>query len=391
MTREAREEAVPPRYAGIDVLRGIAVLLVVLHHIHLRFVLEHYPVQALLPKPLGRVLFWSGYYAVLMFFVISGFVITNVSLRRWSSLPQIDVLAFYRLRAARIAPCLLLLLTVLSILHLSGLRDYVIDARQASLGRAVFAALTFHLNWLEGTRGYLPGCWDVLWSLSIEEAFYFLFPVVCVVLRREVLLLVPAIALIVLGPVYRVATAGDAPWEEYAYLACTDGLAFGCIAAWLHVRLAPRAPWLRGALAGGSAALLAVLVFRGSVRDAGLMARGTDVTLLELGTALVLLACAGGIGERALSRGTAWLRAVGAMSYEIYLTHMFVVLGAMRWFEASGASIASIGLWYAGMLAASLCLGYLVWTYYSAPANYALRRMRLARDSAATLSANRLP
>jgi peptidoglycan/LPS O-acetylase OafA/YrhL len=125
-------------------------------------------------------LFWSGYYAVLIFFVISGFLIASITLRRWGSLAAIDVKAFYRLRVARIAPCLVLLLGVLSCLHVAGVSGYVIDPARSSLGRAIFAALTFHFNYLEGTRGYLPGAWDVLWSLSIEEAFYAHVPRVCV-------------------------------------------------------------------------------------------------------------------------------------------------------------------------------------------------------------------
>jgi peptidoglycan/LPS O-acetylase OafA/YrhL len=366
-----------PRYPGIDVLRGVSVLLVLLHHIHLRFVLGHYPVAELLPKPVGRVLFWSGYYAVLMFFVISGFVITNVSLRRWTTLTRIEVLPFYRLRIARIAPCLVLLLALLSVLHLAGVYDYVIDPKRSSLTRALVAATTFHLNWLEGTRGYLPGSWDVLWSLSIEEAFYIFFPLVCAAARREYLLAIPALVLIAAGPVSRVYDAGPEPWDEYAYLSCTDGLAFGCVAAWLHARIAPSRGWRIAALSGGSLLMLFVLICRGSVQRFGLITSGTQVTLLELGTAAVLVAFAGGSAERAMSRGTGWLRQIGSMSYEIYLTHMFVLVGAMHIFRATGAGISLIWAWYIGMLVTSVLLGYVVSTYYSTPANQALRGVAL--------------
>ena len=55
-------------------------------------------------------------------------------------------------------------------------------------GRALLAVFGLHLNWYEGVTGYLPGNWDVLWSLSIEEVFYLGFPLLCLALRREALL-----------------------------------------------------------------------------------------------------------------------------------------------------------------------------------------------------------
>ncbi len=72
-------------------------------------------------------MFWTGYYSVVCFFVISGFLITRLSLRRWGSLDQISPAAFYGLRAARILPCLLLVLAVLSVLHLLDVGPFVIS------------------------------------------------------------------------------------------------------------------------------------------------------------------------------------------------------------------------------------------------------------------------
>jgi peptidoglycan/LPS O-acetylase OafA/YrhL len=202
-----------PHFAGIDVLRGLAVLAVVLHHVHLRFLLDRFDVAALLPKPIGHIVFWSGYYGVLVFFVISGFLITNLSLRRWTALPRIESRAFYLMRFARIVPCLLALILVLSILHLASVADYVIDPARASLPRAIVAALGFHFNWLEGTRGYLPGSWDVLWSLSIEEAFYLFFPLVCIALRSERAIAIALLGFVAFGPVSRVFDAAPEPWD----------------------------------------------------------------------------------------------------------------------------------------------------------------------------------
>ena len=79
------------RLEGVDVLRGLSVLLVLLHHIHLRFWINNYDVNDVLPKPLNQVLFWSGYYAVITFFVISGFLITSLSVRRWQTAANVHV------------------------------------------------------------------------------------------------------------------------------------------------------------------------------------------------------------------------------------------------------------------------------------------------------------
>jgi peptidoglycan/LPS O-acetylase OafA/YrhL len=180
--RVTAETGIPPsvrtsRLAGVDVLRGLCVLVVLLNHIKLRFLLNDLPVGNALPARLEQVLFWSGHYAVVTFFVISGFLITALSLRRWGSLGAVDIGSFYRMRFARIAPCLLLLLVILSALHLAGAPDFIVRPERASLGRALVAALTFHVNWLEGHHGYLPGGWDVLWSLSVEETVAARIPV----------------------------------------------------------------------------------------------------------------------------------------------------------------------------------------------------------------------
>src|ERR1044072_183488 len=105
------------RLAGVDVLRGLCILSVVLHHIHLRFTTSKLPVDDVLPATLNQVLFWSGLYAVIAFFVISGFLITGLSIRRWETLASVNIGSFSRMRMARIVPCLLLILAVLSALH----------------------------------------------------------------------------------------------------------------------------------------------------------------------------------------------------------------------------------------------------------------------------------
>lgn len=370
------------RFPAIDNLRGVLVLLVVFHHVHLRFVLSKFPVATLLPKPVARVTFWSGYYAVVMFFVVSGFLITHHSLRRWHALPRIELTSFYWLRFTRIYPCLFLLLVVLSTLHGLGVTGYSIDPQKSSLGRAVVAALTFHFNWLEGTRGYLPGAWDVLWSLSVEEAFYVVFPLMCVLARRESVSLALLLAPIVLGPLNRVARLDEEPWNEYAYLSCLDCIAFGCLAAWLQHRRRADAAAQSGKLAYavlalGAACMLLIIVARETVAALGLVDAGLHVSVLALGTACVLWAAL----ELPSSTRRSWLQVVGESSYEIYLTHMFVVMAAPGSFKASGASLPWVLAFYVATALLSVLLGCVVARYYGAPLAAALRRRKLRTEA----------
>jgi peptidoglycan/LPS O-acetylase OafA/YrhL len=73
---------------------------------------------------------------------------------------------------------MLLLLLILSSLDLASVPGYIVSQKTGGLGRALLAALTFHVGYLEATRDYLPANWDILWSLSVEEMFYLFFPLV---------------------------------------------------------------------------------------------------------------------------------------------------------------------------------------------------------------------
>lgn len=361
------------RNPGIDLLRGLSILFVILNHLGLRIPLKKTALGDVLPTWLLSRLNYNGYEAVFVFFVISGFLIAGNALRRWGSLEQIDMRAFYARRFARIVPCLLALVAVLSVLHLLAVPDYTITRAGQSLPRAILAALGLHLNWYEGQTGYLPGNWDVLWSLSIEEVFYLGFPFVCLLTRRR-WALVPLLALLALSmPWTHAALRGNEIWQEKAYLPGMSAIAIGVLGALLASRsrtLAVRTIALLGWL--GAIGLLATTI------DGALMwhlLRDGYMLLLACSALCLLLACEQRQrrGDWQPFRALGWLRSWGRLSYEIYLSHMFVVFAVVRLFKLSGADVRWGFLWY--LLALPLCwlLGAAVERWLSTPCERWLR------------------
>ena len=129
-------------------MRGIAILLVVIHHLALPFRLP------LAPSGLGEVfsrritnaLSFNGYEAVFVFFVLSGFLITRRAVQQFGALEKIEWRIFYRQRASRIVPLLLCLLAMLCFLHVLGVPGFVVQENGQTLAHALFSALTLHLN-----------------------------------------------------------------------------------------------------------------------------------------------------------------------------------------------------------------------------------------------------
>jgi len=365
------------RNPGIDLLRGLSILLVVMHHVGLRVPLKDGALAAFVPRRVLNGLIYNGYEAVFVFFVISGFLIAGHSLRRWGSLSQIDVRAFYVRRLARIAPCLVLLVAALAALHLAGVDSYVIHREGQSLWCAIVAVFALHLNWYEGVTGYLPGGWDVLWSLSIEEVFYLGFPLVCLAIRSERALAF-ALALFALTlPITRAALAGKEIWQEKAYLPGMAAIATGVLAALIAARLRPSERIANALCAIGACGLVVILFFEGVIWP--LFGNGVMLVLTVSAACLVI-----GFDSRAPKpiAGTGWLRSMGRLSYEMYLTHMFVVFAIVAVFKASGGDLRWGFVWYLPAVALSWLLGAALAHLYSIPCDRALRRRLLKRQSA---------
>ena len=376
------------RVPGIDLLRGLCIVAVVVHHINLRIHFRDSSLGQLLGPAANRTLFWNGYYGVRMFFVISGFLITSWSLKRWGRLSQLNLRQFYRMRFARIMPCLAGLLLVLIVLDRLGVPRFVVNTQHTSLLRASIAALGFHVNWLEAKTGYLPASWDVLWSLSVEEVFYILFPLLCTLLRKQILLIGTLLCFVLIGPFARVHTQNEL-WSDYGYLSCMDGIAFGCLAAMVAAKNRFSDKANLSFRISGVVLCLIIAVFRGIAVRLAFYKAGLDVTVLEIGSALLLIALQQKAESQpisddgrtislkgateALYRSTAFLRWFGRNSYEVYLTHMFAVWTMVGLFFYFHQSIHLAPLWFLAALALAGGLGYLVARFYSEPLNQRLR------------------
>ena len=226
------------------------------------------------------------------------------------------------------------------------------------------AALTFRVNVLEATRGYLPGNWDILWSLSVEETFYLFFPLACKLVWTRKIIGGAAAGFVVLGPFGRTVLAhGNPVWHEYSYLGAMDAIALGCLTALLiaHVHLVRKQLWICGI--SGAMLVTFILGFSRTAYAWGLERNGLDMTILAVGTCLLIAVSAETQwrGPRILAP-ILWL---GRRSYEVYLTHMFLVIAIFGLFvvarKAFGGSARAIcnshcSIWTAGRCGGSLLL-----------------------------------
>ncbi len=367
------------RIDGVDLLRGLAIFFVLMNHVNMRLLIAHVPYTNGLPEQLVSSLVWNGQRGVQIFFAVSGFLITATTLKRWGPLSRVSLRGFYLMRFARIVPLLLLLLSVLSILHLAQVKYFVVSPKTGGLGRALVAALTFHVNVLEARRGYLPGNWDILWSLSVEEIFYLFFPLVARLFGHGKLLIALLLGLVVVGPFARtVFSHGSEVWKEYSYLGSMDAIALGCLTALsLSQRHLPR----RALIALGSiGAGILILILGFSVRAErwGLVAAGLDMTILAIGTCMIIAAVSQARWKSPWIMNP--LLNLGQRSYEIYLTHMFIVFGLFQLFVLAGKPMAAVLPLFIAVVLLSGFLGAAVARCFSEPMNQFIRKRWTGKD-----------
>lgn len=369
------------RNDGIDTIRGVSILLVLLHHFNIAYPLGGTPVARVFGADAVHALARNGNYGVTMFFVVSGYLITSNARARFGSLDRIRLGAFYRRRFARIAPCAWLLVLVVTVLGTAGVPifgNHPETGPPVSFWMVDLAALTFWLNVLMARSGWLNYVLCAMWSLSVEEVFYLGFPLLCLAARRRAWLVAALLGFVVAGPVWRAGHQDDETGFLFAYLACFDGIAIGCLAAIVRAQVAPflrPVAWMvRIAIVSG----LAVLYLVASIAETNVF----GVSVFALGTAGLVLLCDGpaGTGRDPTLRP---VRASGRLSYELYLFHL-LVLAALRTIwppetMSANAVVILLGVYATG----SAVVAHAVAHRFSEPANRWLRGGGAASGAAA--------
>jgi peptidoglycan/LPS O-acetylase OafA/YrhL len=293
-----------PRIRELDGLRGIAIMSVMIHH------------------AFGTPLLWAG---VDIFFVLSGFLITGILLRR-TELGASYFADFYARRARRILIPYVLLLAIVSIVSgASWMKHWYWFALFATnIGAAVHDIRNTTL---------IP-----LWSLAVEEQFYLLWPVIVACVSRNALLRI-GIGLILAAPFLRAVSTPffDSHFPIY-YLTPfrMDLLASGAVLACLKLRpnslLTRLGVWPSIILFSSVGALILLgridpgfHTVSNTVRSNSFIYFLTEV----MATSLVIIAL-NGRGLICWILRNAALRYIGEISYSMYLIHQVALSVAGR-------------------------------------------------------------
>lgn len=350
-------EAPTRRYVpALDGLRALAVGAVVAYH-------------------LGFGWARGGYFGVDIFFVLSGYLITDGLLTGWRSGHAVDLKRFWIARARRLLPALAVLLVVVAAAATAFARGSLGALRGDTL-----AALTYTSNWWQVSRqhSYFAATGSVsplqhLWSLAVEEQFYLVWPILLGLALRwlprrllvRLILLAAVASAVVMAVLYRV----DAdPTRVYVgtdthatALLIGAALAFG----WPLAAPAPSltAPGRRVLAVLGALALLGLAGAVYLMHGQGAVVFSGGFSLVAIGAAVLIAAAVHPRLRLGRLLGVAPLRWLGSRSYGIYLWH-YPVIALAR--SAAGTRASTL---VAQLAEAALAVGLaaLSWRFVERP------------------------
>lgn len=331
---------------GLDGLRAFAVAGVVWHHAGTQF--DWLPITR------------HGFLGVDLFFVLSGFLITTLLLREQELRGRISLKCFYIRRTLRIFP--------LYYAVLIGLTAYfALEGEGSSQRAAFFAELPFHAtylsNWIDSHTML-----SITWSLSTEEQFYLVSPMLLLVLgRRSLAVVVPILVLnqvVNFGFLDSWLRGVGLAYEEHPILQATFTPL--CCGFLLAIALANRSVQrLAARLAPGHALAPLCLLLLATASIPGELRGWPRLSFHLVATGLI-----GAIvlnPTHWVSRALEWrpVAYVGKISYGIYLLHLLVIYVVRR--LASPELLDTPGAVFLLSLTVTVFLASLSYIYFERP------------------------
>jgi peptidoglycan/LPS O-acetylase OafA/YrhL len=355
----------------LDGLRGIAILLVMLHHYTV------FPEATSIDRLISSVvvLSWTG---VDLFFVLSGFLITGILLDTKGSPRYFR--SFYARRTLRIFPLYYLVLFLALVVLPQFPALHTLLATPVEGTPPEWPYWTYLTNFSVAERGFMHGWVDVSWSLAIEEQFYLIWPLVIWLCPPR--LLVWMCGAILVGEVFARSYARAIDMKVHPLYVLTwfrlDGLVVGALLAVAYRRgIMPKLDRLVPlVLIAGVAGLILVTYYGGHTWwwNRRMQQYGYSI-IAVMGGALLVSAInrpAGSWWPRVLSAG--WLRAFGKYSYCLYLIHLPVMRLAREYvFDPADYEAFTVAPWIGQVLfypvaaAPAFALAWLSWRFFEAP------------------------
>lgn len=365
-------------YSELDGIRGLAILLVLI--CHFGYFAPHSAAQSLLHEILQ-----FGWIGVDLFFVLSGFLITGILLDSTNAAGYFR--NFYRRRALRILP--LCYGFILFFFHLAIPLAHRLHLWPDVIPRGELWYWLFGANFLNAFDRYTE-LLGVMWSLSVEEQFYLLWPFLIRFARRPILPRIFASLIVASATLRILAILG---WHAGGNMIYTltpfrlDPLIWGAIAA-LAIResgLAERLRrWRTPLLAISFAGLAAAISRGGTLQDAAPMQL---IGFSCLAPAFMYLVFTGvTVPAAPLCRILRWsfLRSCGRYSYAMYIFHTLID----RVFRDAFFSLHTRGAIGGGALPFALrILISFAFTYLAAVASWNVLEKRCLAWRAAPLTA----